>query len=122
VPIRIATATLFLVATAVSVFAPVPDELPVIALGQAALYRVEILLALVYAGLLLLTPLFYGVFHGRLPIELSHRGAKWESGPSGLENADQQVEELEVERAQLLRERRQLEAAAEVGAGRRRQP
>ena len=115
-PIRIATVTLFLTAIATAVNAPIPDELPAVALGQVAVYRVEILLALVYAGLLLLTPLFYGVLQGRLPIELSHRGAKWDSGPSEVENADQQVKRLEAERRRLLRERRQFKAAAEVKA------
>ncbi|HET9677188.1 MAG TPA: hypothetical protein VFP21_06765, partial [Solirubrobacterales bacterium] len=77
VPIRITTATLFIAATVLAASMPMPRELPAVALSQPLVYRVEILLALVYGGLLLLTPLLRGVLHGHLPIELSHRGAKW---------------------------------------------
>jgi hypothetical protein len=75
VTVRFATAAVFLVATAIASTTPVPAELPAIALGQVAVYRVKILLALVYGGLLLLTPFFEGVLNGRMPIEISHRGA-----------------------------------------------
>jgi hypothetical protein len=73
--VRLATAAVFLVATAVAVATPAPVGLPAIAMGQVPVYRLEILLALVYGGMLLLTPFFQGVVHGRLPIEISHRGA-----------------------------------------------
>lgn len=53
------------------------NRMPSVALGQPDLYRAEVCLALVYAGLLLLTPLFYGLVRGTLPIEISHQGAKW---------------------------------------------
>jgi hypothetical protein len=54
------------------------ERLPGIALGQPFVCRVEVYLAIVYGGLLLLTPLFYGLLQGRLPIEISHRGARWQ--------------------------------------------
>jgi hypothetical protein len=95
-PIRLATTTLFLFALALALTAPAPDDLPAVALGQAAVYRLEILLALVYGGLLLLTPLFQGVFYGRLPIEISHRGARWPEG-SPVEEAEEKIDELEAE-------------------------
>jgi len=75
--IRLATVALFVASAAIALTTPAPADLPAVALGQVPLYRLEILLALVYGGLLLLTPLFQGLFYGRLPIELSHRGARW---------------------------------------------
>jgi hypothetical protein len=86
----------FLVATAIASTTPVPAELPAIALGQVAVYRVKILLALVYGGLLLLTPFFEGVLNGRMPIEISHRGAKWQE-QSPLEQAKEKIASLEAE-------------------------
>jgi hypothetical protein len=58
--VRICTVALFLAATVLASSAPIPGDLPAIALGQSIVYRLEILLALVYGGLLLLTPLFMG--------------------------------------------------------------
>jgi hypothetical protein len=55
----------------------IPDDLPTVALGQAALYRLEIALAVFYGSLLLLTPAYSGLASGRLPIEISTRGAKF---------------------------------------------
>ena len=52
------------------------NRMPGVALGQPDLYRAEIGLALLYAGLLLLMALFYGVLRGTLPIEISQQGAK----------------------------------------------
>ena len=116
-PIRIATAILFLAAMGVAVVAPAPSDLPSVALGQTPVYRLEVLLALFCGGLLVLTPLFQGVLHGRLPIEISHRGAKWDvRTPELLDEAERRVGELEAERSQMLQKRRQLKAAAEVQA------
>lgn len=101
--IRLTTIAVFVAATAVALFAPVPEELPAVALGQVAVYRIEIVLALVYGGLLLLTPLFQGVMHGRLPVELSHRGAKWQAqSDRELALADEKIARLEAERDMLL--------------------
>lgn len=101
-PIRFATAFLFLAAATVAAVTGAPRDLPSIALGQVAVYRVEVLLALVYGGLLLLTPLFHGL-GGRLPIEISHRGAKWsEPAEEAVARLEGQVLRLEEERAMLL--------------------
>jgi hypothetical protein len=47
------------------------------ALEQVALYRLEVALLVFYGCLLLATPAFAGLFRGRLPIEISTRGAKF---------------------------------------------
>lgn len=97
-PLRFATATLFLAAAVVAATAALPQELPAVALGQASLYRLEILLALVYSGLLLLMPFFQGVLYGRLPVELSHRGARWpEAAEESLREAEEEVAQLTAE-------------------------
>jgi hypothetical protein len=56
---------------------PIPDDLPAVALEQAGLYRLEVALAVFYGCLLLVTPAYSGVVAGRLPIEISTRGAKF---------------------------------------------
>lgn len=89
-----------MVCTAVAAFATVPipvdarkaPALPTVALEQPALYRLEVALVVFYGGLLLITPAFSGVVDGRLPIEISARGAKF------AEEADQSAE---VHRAAL---------------------
>lgn len=97
--VRLATAAVFIVATAVAIATPAPVGLPAIALGQAPVYRLEILLALVYGGLLLLMPFVHGVLRGNLPIEISHKGARWPM------QAEETVAGLEEEVAQLKEER-----------------
>jgi hypothetical protein len=81
----------------VSAFLPIPVDtagdpvLPAVAFGQASLYRLEIALLIFYAILLLATPAFSGLVRGRLPIEISVRGARFE------EKADRSVEQVEAE-------------------------
>lgn len=102
VTVRLATTALFLAAAAVAVISPAPHDLPAIALGQVPVYRVEVLLALIYGGLLVLTPLFHGL-GGRLPIEISHRGAKWpEPAEEAVVRLQAQVLHLKEERDMLL--------------------
>jgi hypothetical protein len=114
VPIRIAIAALFIAAVSLALSIPIPTQLPAVALGQVPVYRVEILLVLVYGGLLLLTPFFRGVLHGQLPIEISHRGAKWEARASeALEEADKRVEKLEKERSELMKKLDQMRPNAD---------
>ena len=60
--------------------APVPEDLPAIAFRQAGIYRLEIALLVFYGSLLLITPAFSGLIHGRLPIEISTSGAKFTEG------------------------------------------
>jgi hypothetical protein len=56
---------------------PVPEDLPAVAFQQAGLYRLEIALLTFYGGLLLITPAVSGLARGRLPIEISTRGARF---------------------------------------------
>jgi hypothetical protein len=59
---------------------PAPEDLPAVALGQGGLYRLEIALVVFYGFLLLITPAFSGLGRGRLPTEISVRGAKFAEG------------------------------------------
>lgn len=69
-------AALCLALTASATF-PLPEDLPAVALGQTGLYRLEVALAAFYGLLLLATPAYSGLAVGRLPIEISTRGAKF---------------------------------------------
>ena len=66
-----------------SAVAPIPEDLPAVAVQQPSLYRLEVGLMVFYGWLLLVTPAFSGLIRGRLPIEISTRGAKF------AEDADQ---------------------------------
>ncbi|HEX5989419.1 MAG TPA: hypothetical protein VFY75_04310 [Solirubrobacterales bacterium] len=57
--------------------APVPKELPTVALGQSGLYRLEVALLGFYGCLALITPALSALIWGRLPIEISTRGARF---------------------------------------------
>jgi hypothetical protein len=83
---------LCLALTASAVF-PLPDDLPSVALGQTGLYRLEVALSIFYGLLLLVTPAYSGLAAGRLPIEISTRGAKF------AEEADESaaVSRVEIE-------------------------
>lgn len=76
--------------------APVPSNekgdlaLPAVALEQVGLYRLEVALLIFYGVLLLATPAFSGLIRGRLPIEISTRGAKF------AEEADESTERDEA--------------------------
>jgi hypothetical protein len=79
-----------------AVAVPMPAKLPAVAMGQPGLYRMEVALLIFYCWLLLATPAFSGLIQGRLPIEISTRGARF------AEEADQmaalnkgKIEELE---------------------------
>ncbi|HET7418388.1 MAG TPA: hypothetical protein VFJ61_12265 [Solirubrobacterales bacterium] len=75
---------------------PVPDDLPAIALRQQGLYRLEVALLTFYGWLLLVTPAFSGVVRGRLPIEISTRGAKFaEEASESTKVTRQALERLE---------------------------
>ncbi|HST70702.1 MAG TPA: hypothetical protein VLI94_13730 [Solirubrobacterales bacterium] len=74
---------------------PVPEDLPAVAFGQSGLYRLQVALFVFYAGLLLVTPAFSGLMNGRLPIEISTRGARF------AEKADYSDEEAEAAAQQL---------------------
>lgn len=70
--------------------APVPVNLPAPAFEQTGLYRLEVSLLVFYGTLLLATPALAGLIRGRLPTEISTRGAKF------AEKADQLAAQDEV--------------------------
>lgn len=84
------------IALAALVTAPIPGDLPAASLGQPGLYRLEVALLFFYGALLLITPAFSGLVRGRLPIEISTRGAKF-AEETGLtsERHESAIEELE---------------------------
>lgn len=84
--VRILVAIVLCVALLSFVLVPVPTDLPPPAFDQASLYRLEIALMFFYGTLLLVTPAFSGLIRGRLPTEISTRGAKF------VEEADQSAE------------------------------
>ena len=67
------------------------------ALGQTNLYRLEVVLASFYGCLLLVTPAYSGLAAGRLPVEISTRGAKF------AEEADRSAAVSRVRIEELLR-------------------
>ena len=71
-------------------------DLPDVALGRETLFRVEVLLLLSFGGLLLLTPLYYGLLRGKLPIEVSARGARYaEATEEAIGTLDTAIERLQ---------------------------
>ena len=91
--------------------APVPvdakgdPDLPAPALEQTALYRMEIALLIFYGDLLLVTPALLGLHRGRLPIEISTRGAKFAEGSEWSANLDEAaIMELEASTRDLAQE------------------
>jgi hypothetical protein len=74
--VRVLVGTALCTALSVCIAVPIPADLPAIALLQPSLYRLEVALLVFYGCLLLLTPAFSGLIRGRLPIEISTRGAK----------------------------------------------
>jgi len=75
--IRVLTGAALCTALATCAVAPTPENLPAVAFGQVGLYRLEIALMVFYGVLLLLTPTYSGLAKGRLPVEISTRGAKF---------------------------------------------
>lgn len=72
------------------------SALPAIALGQSWLYRLEVSLLAFYSCLLLITPAFSGLVRGRLPVEISTRGAKFaEEADQSAELTDTKIKGLE---------------------------
>jgi len=90
--IRVLVGTALCAALLACIAVPVPEDLPAIAIRQPGLYRLEVALLTFYGGLLLLTPAFSGLVRGRLPIEISTRGAKFAEESAVLN--DQMLEEL----------------------------
>ena len=75
------------------------------AFGQSGLYRLEVALLVFYGSLLLLTPAFAGLIRGRLPTEISTRGAKFVGeADQSAELAEAAVKELELKVGVLTEE------------------
>jgi hypothetical protein len=100
--IRLFVGAVLCTALIACVIAPVPEDLPALAFQQAGLYRLEIALLTFYGGLLLITPAFSGLARGRLPIEISARGAKFAEGAEqSAEQAEAKIEELKRKTSEL---------------------
>jgi hypothetical protein len=100
--VRVLVAVALVLALLASVVVPVPlgedgdSALPAVAFGQVALYRLEVALLVFYSGLLIATPAFSGLIRGRLPIEISARGAKFaEEASHSTVIHGQKIEDLE---------------------------
>lgn len=84
-----------------SLLLPIPrDErgdpaLPAVAFEQVGLYRLEIALLVFYGDLLLITPAFSGLIWGRLPTEISMRGAKFAEADQSVDTNQATIKELE---------------------------
>jgi len=111
--VRILVSVCLCIALVGFVLVPIPSDLPSPAFGQVSLYRLETALMFFYGALLLVTPAFSGLARGRLPIEISTRGAKF------AEEADQSaalnraaIEKLEKATKRLAQE--QVTANAEI--------
>jgi hypothetical protein len=99
--VRILVGVALCLALGAFVFVPVPTDgrgnpgPPAVAFEQPGLYRLEVALIVFYGGLLLITPAFSGLVRGKLPVEISARGARFAvqvDRPSG--SGDQAIEEL----------------------------
>ena len=99
--IRILVALAVTIAALDSLLLPVPQDakgdpdLPAVALEQSGLYRLEMALLVFYGELLLITPAFSGLIWGRLPIEISMRGAKFAEADRSVDTNRSTVKELE---------------------------
>jgi hypothetical protein len=82
--IRLSMAAVVVATLVALILVPVPTKdggrpaPPAVALNNSALFHVEVALLAFYGGLLLLTSAFAGLFRGRLPSEISTKGAKYE--------------------------------------------
>lgn len=101
--VRALVGAVLVVALAASAVLPVPADLPAVALEQPGLYRLEIALAVFYGCLLLVTPAYSGVVAGRLPIEISTRGARFAVEADQTADRDEEIiAELRLHVRQLL--------------------
>jgi hypothetical protein len=125
--IRILLAVALCLAVVAFVLAPVPvdprgnPDLPAPALEQVDLYQLEVALLAFYGYLLLATPTFSGLLRGRLPIEISTRGAKFaaEADEAAVENeaAIRTLEEATRQLTQGLKDAQiEIESLQELAA------
>jgi len=76
--------------------APAPVNLPPSAFEQTSLYRLEMSLLVFYGVLLLVTPALAGLIRGRLPTEISTRGAKFaDETDRSAERNDAEIKRLQ---------------------------
>jgi hypothetical protein len=116
--VRILVAVALCMALLALALAPIPKDLPPPAFGQASLYRLEVALMVFYGDLLLITPAFAGLLRGRLPIEISTRGAKFAEETdqiaareeAAIKRLDRTIEWLEQELSNTHIELEQLKA------------
>jgi hypothetical protein len=94
--VRLAIGVLGLAAVYFAATADAPARLPSVALKQEVVYRGELLLAVLYGGLLIATPVLRGILSGLLPTEITARGAKYDPEPvsGGLKAAEERIEQL----------------------------
>ncbi|MDX6718486.1 MAG: hypothetical protein QOJ63_740 [Solirubrobacteraceae bacterium] len=94
--VRLATAAVAFGALWFAVTADTPARLPSVALKQELVYRGELLLAVLYGGLLIATPVLRGILSGLLPTEITARGAKYDPEPvsAGLKAAEERIDQL----------------------------
>jgi len=76
--------------------ADTPTQLPSVALKQELVYRGELLLAVLYGGLLIATPVVRGILSGLLPTEITARGARYdaEQVSGGFEQTEERIDQL----------------------------
>lgn len=105
--VRLLVSVAICAALFIAALVPAP-VLPAIAFGQLSLYRLEVALLVFYGVLLLITPAYLGLIRGRLPIEISTRGAKFAEGADRWtaldEAAIRNLEEIVDELAETLTE------------------
>lgn len=94
--IRALTGAALCIALVAAAAMPMPEVLPAVAIRQAGLYRLEVALLVFYGWLLLATPAFSGLVRGRLPIEISTRGARFaEEADQSAKLNEKKIEDLE---------------------------
>lgn len=116
--VRIFVGTALGLAIIAFVLTPLPtgvggkSALPAVALQQPALYRLEVALAVFYGALLVLTPAIAGLVRGRLPVEISARGARFaDSADEALEALEKTTTDLEKSTRLIAEDVQSLESA-----------
>jgi hypothetical protein len=80
-------------------------EIPAVALGQPEVYHLEIALVVFYGVLLLVTPVFWGLMRGRLPTEISSKGAKFAVDvDQSIEAAEKRIDDQAKGTEKLVKE------------------
>ncbi|HET9593034.1 MAG TPA: hypothetical protein VFP17_08975 [Solirubrobacterales bacterium] len=109
--IRILVGLSLCVALVACAAVPIPEDanahqvLPAFALDQVSVYRLEVALMVFYGGLLLVTPAYSGLVEGRMPIEISARGARFaERADHTAESSAEALQTLEQTTAELSEE------------------